>query len=691
MSTPFRVALLAVALLVLGPTATIASGMSMPPQPPAATLAGMVCSQMWGGSGHSDPYSCNGPGVPGATVRLTMEGTEQAPQATDDWGNFAFHGLKEGKAVLTVERQGFQPGSASVYVAGYTNHNVNLAGDKVRLWGQVRDEAGSGIADAQVHACCSDMPSPLVVGSDGRFDGIVPAGVYTLDVYADGYRGVHPEAVVDGTRAVNVTLHAMPPRDAVLEGTVTDQHGKPAAGLVVAAEPAWQDMGRECHAGQRFAPDCARPDPLPGNRTETDAAGRYRLALHAGPVSVRIESLDFAPYHADVDVPAGGAVHDLTVTRFAARDAHLAGRVTNGANGHAVASYTIEAHHPELGRNECSVRESAMTQKPVPEPRMVDPYGHGGYGPGGYGYGGHGYGGYGEQGGYGCRIRVFPDGTFDGFVTPGYTTIRVRAEQACTETRDADGTFRRDCGPEFLPFVETRALAGNATTEILIGLTPRPAADAIVSGYLVDSTTGKAVPGGQISFDNEGLPGSGYARTDADGSYRIRLRSGYHTVSVSVPGYFDWHGTVSVATGETPFDAHLTPGQSSGGCRDCGCYGGPCEPYPGGHPPMATPTAMPYPMEAGYCDGCAGPGIRTPVTRVDAPMEAPAPSPGDVALGGGAAGYQDLGGGLGRYDAEKRQAELNPEPKAAPGAGILLTSAIVLAAVALRRAPSRTR
>ncbi|MHB1262464.1 MAG: PEP-CTERM sorting domain-containing protein, partial [Thermoplasmatota archaeon] len=130
--------------------------------------------------------------------------------------------------------------------------------------------------------------------------------------------------------------------------------------------------------------------------------------------------------------------------------------------------------------------------------------------------------------------------------------------------------------------------------------------------------------------------------------------------------YLSWEGVLQVKAGSSDFDVQLTPGQES--------YGGGCCYYAmDGKAVAATATAAP---SAAGGSGMAG---------------AEAASADDGSSDAGQVQYEDLGGGLGPYNAAERSDAIanddqtEASDKGAPAPGILLALAALGAVLVLRR------
>jgi hypothetical protein len=581
--------------------------------------------------------------LPGATVRLTRPGVGGSvggvdkTATTDAEGRFAFDTLPNGDDyTLEASKLHFTKATVTAKVNGTSRQDVALVGEVFQQSGKVVDEAGRPVADAYVRAPYDgEDPAAVPTAADGTFTLQVRAGYRSIQVVdASGFEDLHDYRLLDGS-ALTLTLRALPKPDATVTGIVRDQDGTPLAGIRI---DAWSS-----------SPCC--PEPMPasgggsapsspsstvvypgysgGNHTRTDAEGRYRIGVFAGQVSLNVNSgaepdRRFASKSVYLEVARGEtATQDVRLMRFPPKTAHIEGQVT-GAGGKGLAAVTVSVRSPEYGLYECSTNtmgggpvyatmvaeDKAASAMPI---REAPP----------------------------CAISIDADGRFSGDVTPGYAIIEVSYQiwQACPQAPD-EPYQTPSCTPDYYPWAKSMVLAKDATTTLDVRLTERPGPDATVSGYVVDAETGKAIPGASIWFSNMDHGAYGQATTDKDGSYKVRLRSGYHMVGAAVyaqdgspGGYLSWQGILQVPAGEHAFDVKLTPGEES--------YGGGCCYYP-----MAegrdTMAAAPASGAQGAKGGSGEDAMSSQAT-------------------GSAQAFEDLGGGLGPYDASKRGALLQAD------------------------------
>ncbi len=452
------------------------------------------------------------------------------------------------------------------------------------------------------------------------------------------------------TRSAVVLLLLMLPlaQAASLSGQILDQHGDPVAGADVYLHQ-WAEYPKEDHV-EECSPDgtCRAMAPsyqeYHSAQTKTGSDGRYKLEAIQGWGQISVSKQGYAGAYEGLQVD-NDTVLDLKMLKFPDKTAHIEGRITSGGQPIRYASLSIE--NPEFGVYECSVHvedqqgeprmegsgevapsspppsdASTASSEPTSTSMIAPDY----YDPG-------------------CAITIQADGTFSGDVTPGYSIIRVYVQS----WRDSDRE-------EYYPLSRVMTLPADATTRLDLQVTARPGPDARLSGYVIDATTQKAIPGAQVSFGN--LDGYGWAnaQTDKDGSYRVALRSGMNQISVWAEGYFPWEGQLVLAAGDDRrYDIVVTPGESKYGGYCCIAY--------------AEDRAM-----AAESDG----GVKAAAS----PSSPSSPAAGNEE-GGENAAFEDLGGGLGPYDPSKAQSD--DLDQGAPGFEIAFVLLALAAIVLVRR------
>lgn len=662
---PFAAALALAALVALP-----APGLAQVPGQGPSKLAGTVC----GADAYilySHPEASCYSGIPNATLRLQRDGqvgpvgAVDRSATSDDVGRYQFSGLEDGTYTLTVSRIGFDTLTTKVDVKGETSYSPVLTPRTVVTTGRVTGPDGSAIAGANVRACCpgGEGDGVATTAADGSFSMKTKAGRATVSFEAPGFVAYHAEVFLDGQATVDAQLKRVPPQSAAVQGNVRDQAGNPVAGLRIdvygsgccmypgEATPAKQDGGSGSSGSPGTAtasPSYIRPGYGGSNSTKTDAQGRYLVHVDPGYVSLSVNDPAYASHNAGFEVRDGERItHDFTLNKYPERTARIQGTVVNAATGQALTTYSLSVSSPLYGRYECS--DGGMGRpEPMPvaqDQAQTEPAMQSYPAPPEY---------------QGCAIKVAADGSFSGLVTPGYTILNAYVPQDCHTTQDADGA-RTVCGQEYLNHVQTLELPANQSTTLTVSVQPRPGPDATLRGFLVDAKSGEAITKGTISLSNLEAYGYGWAEMDDFGSYKLRLRSGYHQVSAYAEGHLHWEGIVYIRAGDNDLDVTLTPGEEAGG--SC-CYR--VMDAKGPSPAMGAPTAA---------ESQNPPG---------------APQDGNAQGSGTAATYEDLhGAGLGAYDPSRRQGangQASPETRGSPLAPMgLATLAIVAAAWLSRR------
>lgn len=656
--------------LFVGPAQAQSSG--------SATLQGTVC--LGYGTG-PQPLMAPQPGydpcmyqgsLPGATVRLTRSSPvpgvplSSVTATSDANGIYRFTGLQAGEHQFTATRAGFQDVTGTVTVAAGSVQDVVMAGKSIQATGRILGQDGAPLSGAKLSFCCVDDKLDATTGADGRYSATVTGGRWSVSVSAAGYPAISRQLLLDGAGDIDFVLQPLPAQDARVSGTVRDQDGNP----VPRAEVAISHYGGCCVAYDSASSDPATGAPAPEarssmpyapyyygeNYTVTDEQGRFTIGAYAGENGLRAGKEGYAGASVTVRAVSGQTVtNDLVLQAFPAKTARIEGRIVDDATGKAVRYASIQLYSPEFGVSDCSVREadgggssgSGGSIEPMPaegEGKSVAP----------------------DSSWSGCSITVRDDGTFEGLVTPGYAILTVYNDwySSCSEF-PADGGMPRGCDPEYSSWTRSLRLAANGTTEVDVRLRARPGPDAEVSGYVLDEETGAAVPGARITFSNQDSWGWGSAVTDEDGSYRILLRSGYHSVSIDADGHLPWQGVLEVDVGDNAFDASIAPGQAA---YSWCCYG----PYSGG---------VAYAGAEDKAGAQTGSGSGTALGAPSAER-----SDGDSESSQQGLQYQDLGGGLGPYDATKRASQTDSQETGnIPGAGLLLALAALGAVLVLRR------
>ncbi len=608
----------------------------------SSTSSGVVClAPGWEES--SECYEI----VPGATVRLQgggVAGVGAYDQTTtsDDEGQFQFQDAPDGDLTLTITRDGFEDLQATVQ-RGDLGEFV-LSPLEVEVSGTVVDSAGKSVSTAYIRFS-GDWQYGEAKADNGAFDVVLMAGWYHVSVEAPGRGFLNERLFIDGSD-LQLELGKLPNQNAMVSGRVVDQDGQAVADAEVIAEQ-WE---ARTSSGTQYGDF--------RNSTMTDGEGRYAMKVYAGGLNLRFQKEGHATQYHWLELKQDGEkTVDVELLRYPEKTAKIEGKIT-GIDGKGLRYVSISLNHPQYGIYECSMQadeassgsgSSGSGGEPQPMPAesrsepAIAPYPY-----------------YQD-----CAIKVRSDGSFEAMVTPGYAILNVHHDhwRTCSESRNSDGSMTRSCGPQYFSHVRTLDLPAEETTKLSIALKARPAPNAIISGYVVDGETQKAIPQVHVSFNNEETYGWGSATTDGDGSYKVKLHGGLQRIHVWADGYLPWEGMVDLKAGDDrAFDIILTPGQQS--------YGGHCC--------------------YAYAEDSAGAPAATPTKEATPPSAPAAPASGaregDVQAAGGSSGdaFEDLGGGLGPYDPAKRASQLSAGEDV-PIPVVVALAALGLALLARRR------
>ena len=109
-------------------------------------------------------------------------------------------------------------------------------------------------------------------------------------------------------------------------------------------------------------------------------------------------------------------------------------------------------------------------------------------------------------------------------------------------------------------------------------LEPRPEANVVLVGYVVDPATKTGVEGANVNVWDQDSGDWGSAVTDATGSYKLLVRPGHFTINAYAPGHLNGAKTFVIAAGETAkrVDIETPAGESHyAPCDDADCRGYP--------------------------------------------------------------------------------------------------------------------
>lgn len=600
-----------------------------------------------------------------ATVRLAPENASEDARTTtaDADGRYQFRNVEEDSYDLTATHDCCGPAARTITVEGMQlthEHALELA--------PANEGAGSLVLHGRTFDHGTDDPVPgvdLVVenrwdSQDGSDDGhrtvrltSSPNGSYAVQVHpgdieirADttGYGETFGFFPIDEDRTVDVPMVATDDHGATVTGQLRSTNGTPIADGRVSAEP---DHRRGCDDGP-----CAASAPVPdpdSRRIEedgvsfrvetrtpryasitTDADGRWQLSIREGPIRIQAWAHDHVGTDRTLQAEAGRThTVNLTVTPIPPDSVRWTGQVTDAETGEAIEQALVTVETPRWGE-----RNATRTD---------------------------------EQGRYEITAK------------PGYTIVTARAQeryatecevhhgstpssqgasardgegQGDEEVREASAT-RPQPEPErcqvherehaYHPRSATLVTEANTTTERSFDLERAPEPDATLRGWIVNASSQEGVPDVDVRVRNEDTNDWGRATTDANGSFTLDVRAGYHTLETWARGYFRAVENVDVEPGETVEVAiEVTPGEPRYRWGCCVAVAASMDAAHGGQAPARANTSTtanaPAPEGAsGEATYAGGPGHLGPydpaaVGSTGADGDGPRAAPGPTAL-----------------------------------------------------------
>lgn len=565
---------------------------------------------------------------------------------------------------------------AAPFVAAHESPTEDHTGT-VPLKGVVTDAAsGKPLPGANVYAYSFDGTAKDhdVTDDEGRYFLWLAEGKSSLRADLQDYSSY--EAEVDAKEAGGLYDFAMkpiPPPGAKVFGTVLGSDGQPLAGAIVtiqtgyvhysdavaskeAPPPSDADgsAGSEGSAGSAEpGASIARPMPVPDEwewkQAKTDENGFFSLAVHPGTKQVTIEARGHASTSKTFEAVEGeNDLGDFRLEKVPPMNAVLRGRILDRDTGLPVAGASVSIQNLAWGRYN-------WTQT--------------------------------DENGY-YEVRTLP----------GYTRVDVWAQRMMEPMPLTDairGPDCLDCKPAIGPVRSYYGWSATLTLEsgeqtLDAKLKPKPEPTIVVQGYVIDAETKKAIANAWVNVRNEDTNEWGYAQTDADGSYKIRVREGYLVFDAGAQDYFNGVEMLELdgSVGVVRLDILAQPGTTKyAPCDECYAYayaedgamrasGAETAATPGGAP-------APAPAATGFDSASAPVAPKT--------LSSGAPSAEADSAGGGAT-YAGEPGGLGPYNAAEAPAPgegtplRNAETSSIPGASVALAlGALGALAIALRR------
>lgn len=530
------------------------------------------------------------------------------------------------------------------------------------ITGIVVDDQGNPVAGATVYGWTSSSDGAASssdknqTGEDGAFTLRLSNGKGYLQATHEKFpRGATLELAVDGDASgLRLVLPTPPPRNAIVEGTITGPNGEPVEGATVTISQgccyiyeATPTPAGDAPASDEPAPDASggggssgssagmtRPAIWPGPGGEYDhqsfvtkADGKYRFETYAGPRVVTATAKGHAQTQAELTAVDGQTTTvDLKLEKVPAVDATLIIKVVDARTGAPLGNAQVSVQNVEWSR---------------------------------YGW-----------------IQTGADGSGKVTTLPGWTHVSVSYYEYAVAEDVAVGVVAEKMmaasggGRQYYAYTSALRLASGEQT-LEVRLEPKPEATIVLTGYVVDPETKTGVPDAQVSIWNQDTGDWGSATTDATGSYKLLVRPGHYTMNAWAPKHLSGVETFTIAAGETTKRVDIeTP---AGETRYAPCDEGCPEPYP-----MYDLAAK------GMTTGAPSMATAEGDARLDE-----AQSPGTGADTTRAATYQGSGGGLPPYDAASAPADDGTVPAASEvpgfGAALLVAAALGAALVVARR------
>jgi Carboxypeptidase regulatory-like domain len=268
----------------------------------------------------------------------------------DAHGRFTVDDLIPGRYRVEVAQAGFEPlQTDELTLAPGERRDLGALAlrDGFPVAGRVVDEGGTPLEGARVTAAGADPSSSgLTTATDGAgsFSIALPAGSYRLTASARGHGPTRAEVTVQAGAAPAPVELRLPRVEAVLEGLVRDNGGRP--------------LGRARLLAWPRAPASVGPSETPLGSTTADVGGHFRLAdLPAGELRVEVQHPDY-PH---VTLPATpGQFATLTVPF----PGGIAGEAHARASGAVVSRGRVEAAGPDGAKASAEIQRAGSFRLP---------------------------------------------------------------------------------------------------------------------------------------------------------------------------------------------------------------------------------------------------------------------------------------------------------------------------------------
>lgn len=456
----------------------------------------------------------------------------------------------------THVREPHEPGPRNLTLEGVVvnaSSNETVADVELRIHNAWRGDDGDTKARESFTVDTDD---------EGRYRLNVSQGLISIRVDDPRYQRVNAEFEIEDDLVLDLPLEPVSQDLARVHGTVTSDGGEPIedAYVRVSAAPEECPDDEECERHHRTA----RADGGSGSArevetsqgtveityhprqdryasTQTDADGGYEIRVPAGAYDVRVRAEDHLSDGARVEAPEGGAARaDVTLTPIPPASVTVTGQVVDEETGEPVERAEVRLHNQRWGTH-----NGTMTDE---------------------------------------------DGRFQVAIQPGYTGVRISADESYYVPCEADAgdggdgharpaepdecDARRERSQAYMPVSTVIQPDADEQVRLDEALVPEPDPDAHIDGWVVNASSGDGIAGASLRVVNEATNEWGHAETGEDGSFRIAVDEGYYTVRVHAEGYYANATNVRVDGDGTRATLQLTPGQAAdGGC----CYRTPVE------------------------------------------------------------------------------------------------------------------
>ncbi len=408
--------------------------------------------------------------------------------------------------------------------------------------------------------------SETVTDAAGHYVLKLLGGKGEIFVEAKGFEPGRSTFLLEKNETVDVKLAPVPEKTSGISGRVIDSAtGKPIKGALVnlyteyryAASEGKPVMTMDARSSDDTS-TATTPPPTEEPATEpamvrpayrydqasttTDSEGRFKLDAYPGPHRLDVNAPGYANEGMSVDLEEGKILAmDVKVIKIPGFTSTLSGRVVDSKTGAPIEGADVSANNLAWGQYNWT--------------------------------------------------RTEKDGRFTFAVQPGYFQIQVSkwgetyaimaaedAELSADDGGSGSGDVAQSTsivapgrypappsgGPAYYSYTTTFAMADDESKRVDIKLVQKESATVTVVGYVVDTEKKVGIADVNVNFWNQDTGDWGYAVTDKTGSFRIKVRPGYHTLNAWADGYFQGARVLEVPDETTTrivrADVEMTPG-----------------------------------------------------------------------------------------------------------------------------------